>query len=193
MRSGQPVNDRKLERLIDLEISRPYNLSVLLCRLEQDMTSPATEPPETGDAVADHRARAIYFLQKGREFLADGDLHQASEKGWGAAAHIVKAVAASYGLTYESHDEFDHVLEQASALAEKRPDSRPRQRRPIPSPQLLQAQGVSEARTHRAQPEQRSGTNRTAVAIVQELGQHLRLAFADSTFTPHPSTPTALK
>lgn len=81
------------------------------------MTSPATEPPETGDAVADHRAQAAYFLQRGREFLADGDLRQASEKGWGAAAHMVKAVAASYGLRYESHDEFDHVLEQASALA----------------------------------------------------------------------------
>ncbi len=81
------------------------------------MTSPATEPPETGDVVADHRARAAYFLQRGREFLAEGDLHQASEKGWGAAAHMVKAVAASYGFRYESHDEFDHVLEQASALA----------------------------------------------------------------------------
>ena len=81
------------------------------------MTSPATEPPESGDAVADHQARASYFLQRGREFLAGGDLHQASEKGWGAAAHMVKAVAASYGLTYESHDEFDHVLEQVSALA----------------------------------------------------------------------------
>ena len=81
------------------------------------MTSPATEPPETGDAVADHRARAAYFLQKGREYLAEGDLHQASEKGWGAAAHMVKAVAASYGFRYESHDEFDHVLDEASALA----------------------------------------------------------------------------
>ena len=108
------------------------------------MTSPATEPPETGDAVADHRARAAYFLQKAREFLAEGDLHQASEKGWGAAAHMVKAVAASYGLTYESHDEFDHVLEQASGFGEKRTDSRPGQRRPISAPQLLQAQGVSE-------------------------------------------------
>ena len=81
------------------------------------MTSPATEPPETGDVVADHRAQAAYFLQRGRKFLADGDLHQASEKGWGAAAHTVKAVAASYGLRYESHDEFDYILEQASVLA----------------------------------------------------------------------------
>ena len=81
------------------------------------MSTPAMEPAETGDVVVDHQQRAGYFLQKGREFLADGDLHQASEKGWGAAAHIVKAVAATYGWSYESHDEFDAMLEQASALA----------------------------------------------------------------------------
>ena len=81
------------------------------------MSTPAMEPEETGDVVIDHRQRAGYFLQRGREFLADSDLHQASEKGWGAAAHIVKAVAATYGWRYESHDEFDAALEQASALA----------------------------------------------------------------------------
>ncbi len=81
------------------------------------MSTSAMEPTETGDIVTDHRQRAGYFLQRGREFLADGDLHQASEKGWGAAAHIVKAVAATYGWRYESHDEFDAVLEQASTLA----------------------------------------------------------------------------
>lgn len=81
------------------------------------MSTPAIEPTESGDPVFDHRQRAGYFLQKGREFLTGGDLHQASEKGWGAAANIVKAVAATHGWRYESHDEFDAVLEQASALA----------------------------------------------------------------------------
>ncbi len=61
------------------------------------MSTPSMEPEETGNAVIDHRLRAGYFLQKGREFLADGDLHQASEKGWAAAAHIVKAAATAYG------------------------------------------------------------------------------------------------
>ena len=81
------------------------------------MSTPAMEPAETGDVVIDHRQRADYFLRKGREFLADGDLHQASEKGWGAVAHIVKAVAATYAWRYESHDELDAILEQASTLA----------------------------------------------------------------------------
>ena len=35
----------------------------------------------------------------------------------GAAAHMVKAVAATHDWRSESHDEFDAVLEQASALA----------------------------------------------------------------------------
>ena len=80
------------------------------------MSTSLVEPEETGDVVIDHRQRAEYFLRKSREFLAEGDLHQASEKGWGAAAHIVKAVAAINGWRYESHDEFDAVLEQASTL-----------------------------------------------------------------------------
>ena len=33
--------------------------------------------------VTDHEAQAREFLAKGREYLDAGDLHQASEKGWG--------------------------------------------------------------------------------------------------------------
>ena len=81
------------------------------------MSTPLIEPEVTGDVVIDHRQRAEYFLRKSRGFLAHGDSHQASEKGWGAAAHMVKAVAATHGWRYESHDEFDAVLEQASTVA----------------------------------------------------------------------------
>ena len=45
--------------------------------------------------------------------MADDDLHQASEKGWGAAAHIVKAVAAANGWGYEHHDQFSNVVMNA--------------------------------------------------------------------------------
>ena len=81
------------------------------------MSTSLIEPEETGNVAIDHRQRAEYFLQKSREYMAGGDLHQASEKGWGAAAHMVKAIAATCGWRYESHDEFDTVLEQASTLA----------------------------------------------------------------------------
>ncbi len=40
------------------------------------------------EAVADHVNQARDFLAKSREYLTQGDLHQASQRGWGAAAHM---------------------------------------------------------------------------------------------------------
>ena len=68
------------------------------------------------DAVKDYETQAREFLAKGREYLAVGDLHQASEKGWGAAAHMVKAVAEAQGWTYDKHRDFTRVMNQASRL-----------------------------------------------------------------------------
>ena len=49
--------------------------------------------PFDQDTVGDYRQQSREFLTKGRTYLADGDLHQAAEKGWGAAAWMAKAVA----------------------------------------------------------------------------------------------------
>ncbi len=43
------------------------------------------------------------LLRKAQEALAQGDLVQASEKGWGAAAQMVKAVAESRGWPRNGH------------------------------------------------------------------------------------------
>ena len=43
------------------------------------------------------------LLAQGVEELAAGDARQASEKGWGAAAQMVKAVAASRGWRHDNH------------------------------------------------------------------------------------------
>ena len=56
-------------------------------------------------------------LGKGREYLAAGDLHQASEKGWGAAAWMAKAVAEAQGWQYNRHDEFFTVMRQAQDVS----------------------------------------------------------------------------
>ena len=64
-------------------------------------------------AVADYEVQARDFLNKARSYLAQGDLHQASEKGWGAAAHMAKAVALSQEWRYETHAEFNVVMSQA--------------------------------------------------------------------------------
>ena len=67
----------------------------------------------TNGAVTDYREQAWEFLAKSREYLSEGNLHQASEKGWGAAAHMVKAVAAAKGWKYESHDQFRVAVRDA--------------------------------------------------------------------------------
>ena len=65
------------------------------------------------EAVADHVNQARDFLAMSREYLTQGDLHQASEKGWGAASHMVKAVAIAQGWEYERHSDFSQVLNLA--------------------------------------------------------------------------------
>ena len=50
-----------------------------------------------------HTDTAAEFLIKGRAHLAEGDLLQASEKGWGAAAQMVKAVAETRGWQHKTH------------------------------------------------------------------------------------------
>ena len=60
--------------------------------------------------VSDHVELAKDFLERSKSYLAQGDLHQASEKGWGAASHMVKAVAAANNWEYERHDDFDSVV-----------------------------------------------------------------------------------
>jgi len=57
------------------------------------------------------------FLSEAEEFLARGDYVQASEEGWGAAAQIVKALAAKEGRELRSHkDLWSYVNELAKKL-----------------------------------------------------------------------------
>ena len=72
---------------------------------------------QDGGAVADYRQQAREFLVKSRQYLAEDDLHQASEKGWGAAAWMAKAVAEAQGWKYTRHDEFVDVMHRAQQLS----------------------------------------------------------------------------
>ena len=51
-----------------------------------------------------YRDQSKIFLDKAFKELEEGDLLQASEKGWGAAAHMVKAVADERGWEHRSHN-----------------------------------------------------------------------------------------
>ncbi len=80
------------------------------------LTNPMEPNQPDGAAVADYRQQSRIFLAHSRQFLAEDDLHQASEKGWGAAAWMAKAVAESQGWQYNKHDEFGTVLNNARRL-----------------------------------------------------------------------------
>ncbi len=67
--------------------------------------------------VQTYRERSREYLAKAFRELEAGDLTQASEKGWGAAAQIVKAVADERGLPHSSHAlllQIAHDLEEES-------------------------------------------------------------------------------
>ncbi len=80
-------------------------------------TSPMEPFDRDNDAVADYRQQSREFLSKGRQYLADSDFHQASEKGWGAATWMANAVADAQGWEYRRHDEFFKVMQQARQLS----------------------------------------------------------------------------
>ena len=50
-----------------------------------------------------YRSASRDLLGQAIRELADGDTRQASEKGWGAAAQMVKAVAEDRGLPHNAH------------------------------------------------------------------------------------------
>ena len=50
-----------------------------------------------------YQTASRHLLAQACEELAAGDTRQASEKGWGAAAQMVKSVAAQRGWAHQSH------------------------------------------------------------------------------------------
>ena len=75
-----------------------------------------TTPGNNHEEVSDYETQAREFLGMAWDFLAAGNLHQASEKGWGAAAHMTKAVAVEQGWRYINHSDFSSVLNEAWRL-----------------------------------------------------------------------------
>ena len=67
-----------------------------------------------------HSDTAQTFLARARTYLAAGDLLQASEKGWGAAAQTVKAAAEQRGWRHQSHGDLFQIVKR---LADESTDS----------------------------------------------------------------------
>lgn len=77
------------------------------------MAQPPITEPSDPEAISDYKQQARDFLSKSWEYLATGDLHQASEKGWGAAAWMAKAVAVAQNWQYDQHAHFNVILNNA--------------------------------------------------------------------------------
>ena len=58
---------------------------------------------------------ARLLLDQGFEELAAGDTRQASEKGWGAAAQMLKAVAEQRGWEHQNHAALFKVISKIVA------------------------------------------------------------------------------
>ena len=56
-----------------------------------------------------------HFLAQAREELSAGDLPQASEKGWGATAQILKAIAAQRGWEHNRHRHYHRIVSRIRA------------------------------------------------------------------------------
>ena len=63
--------------------------------------------------------QAYIFLEKAKEELQAGDLRQASEKGWGAASQMIKAVADYRDWPHAVHG---HLVATAESVADESQD-----------------------------------------------------------------------
>ena len=76
-------------------------------------------PARRDTRIRKHISQARDYWSKWPAHLADGDLCQAGEKGWGAVAQLTKAVA-----TLRGWEHYDHVAiqEAITALIEEMPE-----------------------------------------------------------------------
>ena len=59
-----------------------------------------------------HNDTGREFLASARAYLAAGDLLQASEKGWGAAAQLVKSVAEDRDWPHNGHRQLQRAIDR---------------------------------------------------------------------------------
>ena len=67
--------------------------------------------------MATHRYQQAseHFLAQAKQELSNGDLAQASEKGWGATAQILKAIAEQRGWDHHRHRHFHRAASRIRA------------------------------------------------------------------------------
>ena len=64
----------------------------------------------TTSTVAYHAEQSWHFLELVDDEVARGELEEASNKLWGAAAHAIKAVAERRGWPHNAHRDLEEVV-----------------------------------------------------------------------------------
>ncbi len=83
------------------------------------------QSPERRDAaIRKHLPKAKEYWSKWPAYLAQGDLCQAGEKGWGAVAQLAKAVASHRGWVHSGHEEIRSIIRQIADESPDEPDIR---------------------------------------------------------------------
>ena len=62
-----------------------------------------------------YQQASAHFLAQARRELAAGELPQASEKGWGATAQILKAIAEQWGWEHYRHRHYHRIISRLRA------------------------------------------------------------------------------
>ena len=73
----------------------------------------------TSTIAMDHLNTSYRFIEQAQEEFDKGDILQASEKAWGAAARAVKAAAEQRGWEHRSHA---HLFESVAKIASETSD-----------------------------------------------------------------------
>ncbi len=117
--------------------------------------------------VRHYRGLSAEYLRKARAHLDEGDLPQASEKGWGAAAVLVKAAAEQRGWRHNAHR---HLWRAVRSLADEAGD-----------PEVLRQFGLAEA-LHVNYYEDRLAAERVALYLdeIERLIQRLQQTTLDA-------------
>jgi hypothetical protein len=112
----ETLTKKLFEKLREEALKKDISTEELVVEILSKALNHTLDPSEK---VELHLKLAEKFLREAEGFLAKGDYVQASEKGWGVAAQMVKAVAAKENLELRSHASLWEYLDK---LAEKLQD-----------------------------------------------------------------------
>jgi len=111
------ISERLYEKLLSVAKNSGLGVEEIIIKLLSRELSVELDPLEE---VELHLRLSEKLLAEAEELLRKGDYIQASEKAWGVATHVVKALATKEGRKLENHrDLWRYTSELATKLSDK--------------------------------------------------------------------------